>query len=86
METCVERVITTHIDGEETTYICKTCLKHIKKKKLPPMSAMNGLQLNETDKEIEDQNLKLSELEGALIAKSIIFQNIYQFPKSRWTV
>ena len=49
------------------------------------MSAMNGLQLNETDKEIEDQNLKLSELEGALIAKSIIFQKIYQLPKSRWT-
>ena len=72
MKTCVERVITTHIEGEENTYICKTCVKHIKKKKLPPMSAMNSLQLKETDKEIEDQNLKLSELEGALIAKSII--------------
>merc|ERR1712082_188643 len=46
---------------------------------------MNGLQLTETDQEIEDQNLKLSELEGALIAKTIIFQKIYQLPKSRWT-
>ena len=57
----------------------------MKKKKIPPMSAMNGLQLIETDEMIEKQGHKLTELEGALIAKSIIFQKIYQLPKSRWT-
>jgi hypothetical protein len=29
--------------------------------------------------------LKLTKLDGDLIAKSIIFQKIYQLPKSRWT-
>ena len=49
------------------------------------MSAMNGLQLQETDQIINNEGLKLTELEGALIAKTIIFQKIYQLPKSRWT-
>ena len=49
------------------------------------MSAMNGLQLQETDEMINHEGLKLTELEGALIAKTIIFQKIYQLPKSRWT-
>ena len=54
-------------------------------KKMPPMSILNGLKLNETDKEIKEQDLQLTELEAALIAKNIIFQKIYQLPKSRWT-
>ena len=49
------------------------------------MSAMNGMQLKETDGILEKEGLTLTELEGALIAKSIIFQKIYQLPKSRWT-
>ena len=57
----------------------------MKKQKMPPMSITNGLQLSETDKEIKEQNLQLTELKGALIAKNIIFQKIYQLPKSGWT-
>ena len=57
----------------------------MRSQKIPPMSAMNGLQLNETDEMIEEEGLNLTELEGALIAKTIIFQKIYQLPKSRWT-
>merc|ERR1712030_246214 len=30
-------------------------------------------------------NLQLTELEGVLIAKNLIFQKIYKLPKSRWT-
>ena len=75
----------TLIGDKEHHFICLTCVRHMKKGKIPPMSAMNGLQLHETDQDIEDQNLKLTELEGTLIAKSIIFQKIYQLPKSRWT-
>ena len=33
----------------------------------------------------QDESLKLTELEGSLIAKNLIFQKIYQLPKSRWT-
>ena len=57
----------------------------MKRGKVPPMSAMNRLQLHEEDKDIKHQKLDLTELEGALIAKNIIFQKIYQLPKSRWT-
>jgi hypothetical protein len=84
-DVCVQREIEIRIDGEKKTYICKTCVRHMRKKNLPPMSAMNGLQLAETDEMIKKEGLKLTELEGALIAKSIIFQKIYQLPKSRWT-
>ena len=44
------------------------------------MAASNKLRL-----EVQDENLQLTELEGALIAKNLIFQKIYQLPKSRWT-
>ena len=50
-------------------------------KKMPPMSTMNNLQLTP----IEDTQLHLTELEGALIAKHLIFEKIIQLPKSRWT-
>ena len=57
----------------------------MKKGNVPPMSVMNGLKLDESDKQLKDQELQMTELEGALIAKNIIFQKIYQLPKSRWT-
>ena len=44
------------------------------------MSAKSSLTLQR-----QDETLKLTELEGALIAKNIIFQKIHQLPKSRWT-
>ena len=49
------------------------------------MSAMNDLKLDDTDESMKKQGINLTELEGALIAKTIIFQKIYQLPKSRWT-
>ena len=84
-EKCVEQPIKTCLNEDEKIFICKTCVRHMKKNNIPPMSAMNGLQLSETDERIEQEGLTLTELEGALIAKSIIFQKIYQLPKSRWT-
>ena len=44
------------------------------------MSAMNGLKIHN-----HDPDLELSELEGNLIAKNIVFMKIFQLPKSRWT-
>ena len=40
-------------------------------------------EFRETDEMIKEEGLKLSEIEDALIAKSIIFQKIYQLPKSK---
>ena len=77
---CVEMEIETPINGRTDCYICKTCIVHMKARKMPPMSVKNNLTLVG-----QDESLKLTELEGSLIAKNLIFQKIYQLPKSRWT-
>ena len=77
---CVETEIETPINGRHDCYICKTCIVHMKKQKIPPMSVTNKLKLAK-----QDESLNLTELEGSLIAKNLIFQKIYQLPKSRWT-
>ena len=66
-------------------FICKTCLGYLRKAKLPPSSVMNNLQLSQTDKQLEDEGLVLTELENSLIASRIIFQKIFLLPKSRWS-
>ena len=66
-------------------FICKTCLNYLRKGKLPPSSVMNNLQLHSTDEELKEQGLCLTELEAALISKNIIFQKVFQLPRSRWT-
>ena len=49
------------------------------------MSVMNNLQLHYTDQQLRDLGLKLTELEAVLVAPNILFQKIYELPKSRWT-
>ena len=44
------------------------------------MSIRNNLRLNELQ-----ECSKLTELEGAVISRNILFQKIHQLPKSRWT-
>ena len=61
-------------------YICFTCKKHLNKGKIPPMSTANNLGLINLQ---NDPDLSLSELENNLIAKRILFQKIYQLPRSR---
>ena len=71
---------------EMDRYICSTCHNsYLSKGKLPPICAMNNLQLYDTDKELKDQDLLLTELEATLCAKSIIFQKLVLLRKSRWT-
>ena len=65
-------------NGMSTFFICKTCRSEIKKGNLPSMARENGLHVVP----IED-GLELSQLESNLIAKVILFQKIYQLPKSR---
>ena len=77
---CIEEEIVTPINGKNDCYICKTCIGHMKARNIPPMSVRNNLSL-----EPQDEDLQLTELEGALISKNLIFQKIFQLPKSRWT-
>ena len=60
--------------------IFHACKNYLKNGKLPPMSAKNGLKI-----EIQDREMELTELEGNLISLRLIFMEIYQLPKSRWT-
>ena len=66
-------------------FICETCLRYLKKGELPPKSFKNSLELHYTDAGLKKEDLCLTELEGSLIAQNIVFQKIYQLPKSRWT-
>ena len=65
-------------ENDVSSYVCHTCKKHILKGKLPPMSAANQLALMKVP-----VSLNLTELESNLISKKILFQKIYQLPKSR---
>ena len=80
IEKAIEFQIDININGNISSYICLACKKHLKSGKLPPMAAKNGLQIYQHDPEME-----LTELEGNLIAKRIVFMKIFQLPKSRWT-
>ena len=75
-------------DNQETfgkEYICLTCLKYLKKNKMPPICVKNNLEFHETFSEIKEQGLWLTELEAAMIARRIIFIKIFMLPISRWT-
>ena len=63
-----------------SAYLCFTCKKHLQNGKLPPMSHANCLKLVDLG---QNPDLKLSELENNLISKRLLFQKIYQLPKSR---
>ena len=79
-ERAIEIPIEVEINGVISSYICFACKKHLKSGKLPPMAATNGLKVYHHDPELE-----LTELEGNLIAKRIVFMKIFQLPKTRWT-
>ena len=71
---------------DQDRYICKTCLdSYLVKKKIPPYCVMNNLRLHDTDAELKEQDLVLTELEGALCAKTILFEKILLLRKSLWT-
>ena len=58
-------------------YLCETCKRYLKAKKIPPMCFKNGLTI-----ETLPGDLKLSELEAVLCSKKIIFAKIFTLPKN----
>ena len=75
-------------DSERTfgvEFICLTCLKYIRKNKMPPSCAKNELEIKESEKKRKTEGLILTDLEGSLIARSILFMKIFLLPVSRWT-
>ena len=72
-------------DNSPKKWICKTCLNsYLLKGKLPPNSVMNGLKIDMTSKERKENGLDLTEFEGSLVARNLMFQKIYLMPKTRW--
>ena len=74
-----------HKKKNKDQFICKTCLSYFRRAKLPPTNVLNGLSLKQTDKQIQDDDLMLTELENSLIASRIIFQKVFALPVSRWS-
>ena len=70
LEKCLGERIETPINGNFDTYLCKTCIAHIKAGNIPPMSVKNRLWLDE-----QDEDLKLTELECAMIGKNFLSQD-----------
>ena len=78
-ELAIGKIETRMVDGFH--HICLTCKMYTGKGKIPPMCVKNNLQLFDIS---GHEELKLTELENCLIALNIIFQKVYQLPKSRW--
>ena len=60
-------------------YICSTCKAHIFRGSKPPMSAMNNLEVFDNSCHEE---LRLTELEASMIAKTLFFMKIFKLPRS----
>ena len=59
--------------------LCRTCIGHLNKSKMPPMCAKNSLEIPE----IPDCLKNLTNLEKQLIVKNLVFIKIRQLPKTR---
>ena len=49
------------------------------------MIILNNLQMHHTSQQLKDLGLQLTELEAVLISPNILFQKLYELPKSRWS-
>ena len=72
--------ISVNLLGAPKAYMCGTCKKYLNNRKIPPMAVANGLAIVPLGK---DSDLNLTELESNMISRRIMFQKIYQLPKSR---
>ena len=70
---------TVGLDSQDTAtdlILCHNCLNKIKKRKVPNIHFSNGLELDDVPEE-----LKISDLEQQLIAKTLIFLKVKKLPR-----
>ena len=75
---CPKLAMSLGLKGKRDIYLCHTCHKAIKSKKMPNINVGNGLAL-----ETIPDELKISDLEQQLIAKVLIFMKLKKLPTTR---
>ena len=63
---------------ENKEWLCNTCMKYLKKKKVPPLAAVNGMQFP-----VKQECFDLNELEWRLLAPRLAFQKLMQAPRGK---
>ena len=63
--------------SEGNTFICNTCLSHLKKKKIPPSATANGMGFPEIPQHLKD----LHQLEWRLVSPRIPFMKVFAAPR-----
>ena len=63
--------------NEGNQLICKTCLSHLKKKKIPPSSTANGMGFPEIPQHLKD----LHQVEWRLVSPRIPFMKVFAAPR-----
>ena len=75
-----EKVVYVRIpSSKKKHYICVTCKGYLFRGKMPPMAAVNNLEVYDNKQTPE---LQLTELEGSMIAKNLFFLKIFKLPRS----
>ena len=63
--------------SERDKLICKTCVSHLKKKKIPPSSTANGMGFPEIPQHLQD----LHQVEWRLVSPRIPFMKVFAAPR-----
>ena len=63
---------------DDLEWLCNSCHKHLKKNKVSPQAAINGLQFPKKPEFID-----LNELECRLVAPGLAFQRLLQAPRGK---
>ncbi|XP_062607417.1 glutamic acid-rich protein-like [Saccostrea cucullata] len=66
-------------DQKEISYICKTCILSLHKKKIPAQATINELHLTE----LKEPLISLTDFEARLVSQRLIFMKILALPRGR---
>ncbi|XP_062572139.1 uncharacterized protein LOC134234095 [Saccostrea cucullata] len=66
-------------DQKEISYICKTCILSLHKKKIPGQATVNELHLTE----LKEPLISLTDFEARLVSQRLIFMKILALPRGR---
>ena len=65
-------------DDINVSWVCKTCIRNLKKGKIPRCSKVNKMSLP-----VKPEELDLSELESRLVSPKLVFEKLYKAPRGK---